>query len=51
MKQLVADTAALEAQYDYVIGDLNTDGLLNAAYHFYGQDLFTSADMEHKHEP
>ena len=21
-------------------GDLNTDGLLNAAYHFYGQDLF-----------
>lgn len=41
MKQLIADMDALEAQYGYVIGDLNTDGLLNAAYHFYGQDLFT----------
>jgi uroporphyrinogen-III decarboxylase len=41
MKQLIADIDALEAQYGYVIGDLNTDGLLNAAYHFYGQDLFT----------
>ena len=30
----------LEAEYGYVIGDLNTDGVLNAAYHFYGQDLF-----------
>jgi hypothetical protein len=41
MKQLIADMDALAAQYGYVIGDLNTDGLLNAAYHFYGQDLFT----------
>jgi len=41
MKQLIADMDALEAQYGTVIGDLNTDGLLNAAYHFYGQDLFT----------
>jgi hypothetical protein len=41
MQQLMADMDALEAQYGYVIGDLNTDGLLNAAYHFYGQDLFT----------
>jgi hypothetical protein len=41
MKQLIADMDVLEAQYGYVIGDLNTDGLLNAAYHFYGQDLFT----------
>lgn len=40
MKQLIADMDALEAKYGYVIGDLNTDGLLNAAYHFYGQDLF-----------
>ncbi len=45
MKQLIADMDALEAQYGYVIGDLNTDGLLNAAYHFYGQDLF--ADFYH----
>jgi uroporphyrinogen-III decarboxylase len=41
MKQLIADMDVLEAQYGYVIGDLNTDGLINAAYHFYGQDLFT----------
>ena len=27
-------------EYGYLVGDLNTDGLLNAAYHFYGQDLF-----------
>jgi hypothetical protein len=41
MTQIIADMDALEMQYGYVIGDLNTDGLLNAAYHFYGQDLFT----------
>ena len=41
MTSLIADMDALETQYGYVIGDLNTDGLLNAAYHFYGQDLFT----------
>jgi uroporphyrinogen-III decarboxylase len=41
MKQLIAAMDAFAAQYGYVIGDLNTDGLLNAAYHFYGQDLFT----------
>ncbi len=40
MKQLSADLDTLTAQHGYVIGDLNTDGLLNAAYHFYGQDLF-----------
>lgn len=40
MKLLIADMDTLEARYGYVIGDLNTDGLLNAAYHFYGQDLF-----------
>jgi hypothetical protein len=41
MRQLSADIDALESQYGYVIGDLNTDGLLNAAYHLYGQALFT----------
>ncbi|HZY43051.1 MAG TPA: uroporphyrinogen decarboxylase family protein [Anaerolineae bacterium] len=45
MKQLIADMDALKAQYGYAIGDLNTDGLLNVAYHFYGQDLF--ADFYH----
>ncbi|MBI4789976.1 MAG: hypothetical protein HY782_23325 [Chloroflexi bacterium] len=40
MKQLIADMDSLQAQYGYVVGDLNTDGLLNAAYHFYGADLF-----------
>jgi hypothetical protein len=40
MSELIAGWDAQEAQYGYLIGDLNTDGLLNAAYHFYGQDLF-----------
>ncbi len=40
MNRLIADMDALEKQYGYVVGDLNTDGLLNAAYHLYGQDLF-----------
>lgn len=40
MKQLIADMDALEAEHGYLIGDFNTDGLLNAAYHLYGQDLF-----------
>jgi hypothetical protein len=40
MKQIFADMDALEAKHGYVMGDLNTDGLLNAAYHLYGQQLF-----------
>ena len=40
MDQLIADMDALEAEYGYLVGDLNTDGLLNAAYHLYGQQLF-----------
>ncbi|MBI5033270.1 MAG: hypothetical protein HZB51_22350 [Chloroflexi bacterium] len=40
MKQLIAQMDELEGRYGYVMGDLNTDGLLNAAYHLYGQDLF-----------
>jgi uroporphyrinogen-III decarboxylase len=40
MKQLIADMDTLQAQYGYLVGDINTDGLLNAAYHLYGQDLF-----------
>lgn len=40
MRDLIADWDALEAEYGTLVGDLNTDGVLNAAYHFYGQDLF-----------
>lgn len=40
MAQLLADMDALEAEYGYVVGDVNTDGLLNAAFHLYGQQLF-----------
>jgi uroporphyrinogen-III decarboxylase len=40
MGQLIADMDALEAEHGYLVGDLNTDGLLNAAYHLYGQQLF-----------
>ncbi len=40
MTELIAGWNAQEAAYGYLIGDLNTDGVLNAAYHFYGQDLF-----------
>jgi len=40
VRDLLADMDALEAEYGYVVGDTNTDGLLNAAYHLYGQDLF-----------
>lgn len=40
MNQILANMDALRARYGYVVGDLNTDGLLNAAYHLYGQDLF-----------
>ena len=41
MSELIAQMDALEAEWGYVMGDLNTDGLLNAAYHLYGADLFT----------
>jgi hypothetical protein len=40
MSQLTADMDALEDEYGYLVGDLNTDGVLNAAYHLYGQQLF-----------
>ena len=42
MSQLIAQMDALEAEWGdgSLVGDLNTDGLLNAAYHFYGQELF-----------
>jgi uroporphyrinogen-III decarboxylase len=41
MNELIAQMDQLEAQWGYVVGDLNTDGLLNGAYHLYGQALYT----------
>ena len=40
MKQLIAQMDELQSRFGYVVGDVNTDGLLNAAYHLYGQNLF-----------
>ncbi|OQA42088.1 MAG: Uroporphyrinogen decarboxylase (URO-D) [Chloroflexi bacterium ADurb.Bin325] len=40
MDELIRGWDAQEAEWGYLVGDLNTDGLLNAAYHFYGHDLF-----------
>ena len=40
MNLFIEQMDALEAEWGYVVGDMNTDGLLNAAYHFYGQELF-----------
>ena len=40
MSQLIADMDTLEEKHGYLAGDFNTDGLLNAAYHLYGQQLF-----------
>ena len=40
MTEIIPQMDALEAEWGYVVGDMNTDGLLNAAYHLYGQDLF-----------
>jgi uroporphyrinogen-III decarboxylase len=40
MVELIAQMDALEAEWGYLVGDLNTDGLLNAAYHLYGAELF-----------
>jgi uroporphyrinogen-III decarboxylase len=42
MAELIVQMDALEAQWGAgsLVGDLNTDGLLNAAYHFYGPERF-----------
>lgn len=40
MNDFIAQMDALEAEYGYLVGDMNTDGLLNVAYHLYGQQLF-----------
>ena len=40
MNEFIEQMDALEAEWGYVVGGMNTDGLLNAAYHLYGQQLF-----------
>ena len=40
MNEFIEQMDALEAEWGYLVGGMNTDGLLNAAYHLYGQDLF-----------
>jgi len=40
MDEFIRQMDALEAEHGYVVGGMNMDGLLNAAYHFYGQELF-----------
>ncbi len=40
MNIIIQQMDELEAEWGYLVGDMNTDGLLNAAYHFYGQELF-----------
>jgi len=40
MSRLIADMDALEDAYGYVVGDFDTDGILNTAMHLRGQQLF-----------
>lgn len=40
MSQLIADMDSLEREYGAVIGDFNTDGVINTALHLRGQQLF-----------
>jgi hypothetical protein len=40
MDQLIADVKELTREYGYVVGDFNTDGVLNCGTHLRGQRLF-----------
>jgi len=40
MNEFITQMDELEAEWGYVLGDMNTDGILNAAYHLYGQQSF-----------
>ncbi len=40
MDQLLADMEALEGEWGYVVGDFDTDGLLNTALHIRGEGLY-----------
>lgn len=36
----------MRAQYGYLVGDLNTDGLLDMACHFFGEDLYIALELK-----
>jgi uroporphyrinogen-III decarboxylase len=40
MNELIADMDALQEEFGYVVGDVDTDGILNTALHIRGQQLF-----------
>ena len=40
MNEFIEQMDALESEWGYVVGGMNTDGLLNAAYHLYGEQMF-----------
>jgi len=40
MNEFIAQMDALEAEWGYLVGDMNTDGILNTAYILYGQELY-----------
>ncbi len=40
MSRLIVDMDALENEFGYVVGDFDTDGILNTAMHLRGQQLF-----------
>jgi len=40
MNELITQMDALEAEWGSLVGDVNTDGVLNAAYLLYGQQLY-----------
>lgn len=41
MNLIISDMERLQSKFGYVIGDFDTDGLLNTALHLRGQQLFT----------
>lgn len=40
MNEIIEQMDALESEWGYLVGDLNTDGVLNAAYILYGQNVY-----------
>lgn len=47
MNEIIAQMDALEAEWGYLVGDMNTDGILSAAYTLYGQELY----IDFYHDP
>ncbi|MCK4449884.1 MAG: hypothetical protein KAX26_04760 [Anaerolineae bacterium] len=51
MDRLIADMDAMQEEFGYVVGDFDTDGILNTALHLRGQrlflDFFENPDLVH----